>query len=154
MYAKVMSISDELMWRYYLLLTDLTPAEIEEEKAKGAPMAAKMALGRRLVGEFHGERPRPEAEAEWRRVHQEKQAPAEMADGSLAPGRYKARELLTRPGTGRIEERGGALAPPARRTQATAWCSSRGPRSRRPPGESFVLSIGAQRFVRFSVAPG
>ncbi len=31
MFAKVMSISDDLMWRYYLLLTDLSPAEIEAE---------------------------------------------------------------------------------------------------------------------------
>src|SRR2546425_1255435 len=37
MFAKVMSISDELMWRYYLLLTDLSAAEIEAEKAKGEP---------------------------------------------------------------------------------------------------------------------
>ena len=35
MFAKIMSISDELMWKYYLLLTDLTPAALDEEKAKG-----------------------------------------------------------------------------------------------------------------------
>src|SRR5437870_9462267 len=35
MYAKLLSISDELMWRYYLLLTGLAPSEIEEERAAG-----------------------------------------------------------------------------------------------------------------------
>ena len=38
-------ISDELMWRYYTLLTDLSPGEIEAEKAAARPMASKMALG-------------------------------------------------------------------------------------------------------------
>src|ERR1051326_4111452 len=33
-FGKVMSISDELMWNYYVLCTDLTPAEIEEIKAR------------------------------------------------------------------------------------------------------------------------
>ena len=50
MYAKLMSISDELMWRYYTLLTDLAPDEIEAEKAAARPMASKMALGRRDRG--------------------------------------------------------------------------------------------------------
>src|SRR4029077_3605330 len=46
MFAKVLSISDELMWRYYLLLTDLTPAEIETEKGRARPMDSKIALAR------------------------------------------------------------------------------------------------------------
>ena len=36
MFGKLMSISDEMMWRYYLLLTDLTPAEIEALKTSVA----------------------------------------------------------------------------------------------------------------------
>ncbi len=152
MFAKVMSISDELMWRYYVLLTDLTAAEIEQEKAKGAPMAAKMALGRRLVADFHGEAQAPAAEAEWRRVHQQKQAPAELASVDLAVGRYKARELLARPGlaTSKSEaerflrqgaaRKDGVVLEPGAEIEAT-------------PGASFVLSVGAQRFVRFSVTP-
>ena len=53
MYAKLMSISDELMWKYYTLLTDLASQEIEAEKAKAQPMASKMALARRIVTDFH-----------------------------------------------------------------------------------------------------
>ncbi len=55
MYAKLMSISDDLMWRYYVLLTDLSAAELLAEQAAGRPMASKMALGRRIVADFHGE---------------------------------------------------------------------------------------------------
>ena len=64
MYAKLMSISDELMWRYYTLLTDLAPDAIEAEKAAARPMASKMALGRSDRGGLPrrrggGRRPRP-----------------------------------------------------------------------------------------------
>ncbi len=60
MFGKIMSISDDLMWRYCLLLTDMTPGEIEERKqavASGAlhPLEAKKALARRIVTDFHDE---------------------------------------------------------------------------------------------------
>jgi tyrosyl-tRNA synthetase len=150
MFAKVMSISDELMWKYYLLLTDLSPPELDEERKMGTPMASKMALGRRIVSDFHGPAAASEAEAEWRRVHQEKQAPSDIKTVELPPGRYRVRELLARPGLatskseaerylrqgavrkdGVVLEPGGELEP--------------------GPGESFVLSIGSQRHLRFVV---
>jgi len=52
-YGKAMSISDDLMWDWWLLLTDLLPREIEVLKA-GHPMDAKKALAREIVGQFHG----------------------------------------------------------------------------------------------------
>jgi tyrosyl-tRNA synthetase len=141
------------MWRYYLLLTDQTAAEIEAEKRKGAPMAAKMALGRRLVADFHGEAAAPSAEAEWRRVHQQKQAPAEMPQVEIAAGRHKARELLTRPGlAGSKSEAERFLRQRAARKDGVVI--EPGVEIEAAPGASFVLSIGAQRFVRFSVTPG
>jgi tyrosyl-tRNA synthetase len=58
MFGKIMSISDELMWRYYLLLTDLTEpaiAAIRASVAAGAvhPKQAKVDLARRIVADFH-----------------------------------------------------------------------------------------------------
>jgi tyrosyl-tRNA synthetase len=58
MFGKIMSINDELMWRYYLLLTDLTSAEIDGLKKRvvaGAvhPKQAKVDLARRIVTDFH-----------------------------------------------------------------------------------------------------
>jgi tyrosyl-tRNA synthetase len=58
MFGKLMSISDEMMWRYYLLLTDLTPAEIEALKAsvesgKDHPLEVKKALARSIIADFH-----------------------------------------------------------------------------------------------------
>jgi len=58
MFGKLMSISDEMMWRYHLLLTDMTPAQIEDLKAsvasgKDHPLEVKKALARRIVTDFH-----------------------------------------------------------------------------------------------------
>jgi len=60
MFRKIMQISDELMYRYYELLTDLPMHEIARLKENVAggqddPMEVKMALGQRIVAEFHSE---------------------------------------------------------------------------------------------------
>ena len=59
MFGKVMSISDELMWRYFDLLSFKTSAEIKEIKKKIAqglnPMEAKKMLSAEIVTRFHGE---------------------------------------------------------------------------------------------------
>ncbi len=58
MFRKIMQISDDLMYRYYELLTDMQTSEIEalSESVKAGrqdPMEAKMLLGRRIVADFH-----------------------------------------------------------------------------------------------------
>jgi len=53
MYGKIMSIPDELMWRYYLLLTPRSEADIDELK-KGHPMDAKKALAFEITSWLHG----------------------------------------------------------------------------------------------------
>ncbi len=58
MFRKTMQISDELMYRYYELLTDMQLDEIGRLKASVAagerdPMQLKMQLGRRIVADFH-----------------------------------------------------------------------------------------------------
>jgi tyrosyl-tRNA synthetase len=58
MFGKLMSISDEMMWRYYLLLTDLTPTQIEDlktavESGKSHPLEVKKALARSIITDFH-----------------------------------------------------------------------------------------------------
>jgi tyrosyl-tRNA synthetase len=59
MFGKLMSLSDELMWRYYLLLTDVTPghiAEMQQSVASGRahPFDLKMHLAYDIVFSFHG----------------------------------------------------------------------------------------------------
>jgi tyrosyl-tRNA synthetase len=58
MFGKLMSISDELMWRYYLLLTDMSEAEIaglrrSVDEGRRHPKDVKAELARRIVADFH-----------------------------------------------------------------------------------------------------
>jgi tyrosyl-tRNA synthetase len=54
MFGKIMSISDDLMWDYYTLLTDYTEEEIEDFKKNLHPMEAKKKLAHYIVERFHG----------------------------------------------------------------------------------------------------
>jgi len=67
MFGKVMSISDDLMWRYALLLTDLSQAEIDalrQQVASGArhPKQFKSELARTIVADFHSAEAASQAE--------------------------------------------------------------------------------------------
>ena len=70
-FGKAMSVSDTLMWDWYLLLTDKLPAEIEALK-QGHPMDAKKALARQIVTDFHGPVAGLEAEERWVRRFSER----------------------------------------------------------------------------------
>jgi tyrosyl-tRNA synthetase len=76
-YGKVMSISDDLMWRYYELLTDVLLPEIEAKK-QGHPMEAKKELARRIVQDFHGEQAAKDAGENWAKQFQKKEVPANL----------------------------------------------------------------------------
>ncbi len=147
MYAKLMSISDELMWRYYVLLTDLAPSEIEAEQAAARPMASKMALGRRIVADFHGEDVARGAEEEWRRVHQQHQAPSELRSLRVAAGAHKPHALLVEAGLAKSNgEAVRLLRQKAVRRDGTALEAAA--ELTLAAGESFVLSVGPARHVR------
>jgi tyrosyl-tRNA synthetase len=147
MYAKLMSISDELMWRYYTLLTDLAPVEIESERAALRPMASKMALGRRIVADFHGEASAEAAEREWRRVHQERQVPSELRVVRLAAGASKPHLLLVQAGLAKSNGEAVRLLR-QRAVRRDGAVLDAGAEVSLAPGGSFVLSVGAARHVR------
>ncbi|MGA9070633.1 MAG: tyrosine--tRNA ligase [Terracidiphilus sp.] len=77
MYGKLMSINDELMWKYFLFLTDLRGSEVEALKAEVAagtlhPMAAKKRLARSITADFHGEEAAQAADENWAKMFQQK----------------------------------------------------------------------------------
>ena len=74
-YGKVMSISDELMWRYYELLTDEKAAEIAAMKSSMHPMQAKKKLAAQIVKDFHGESAAQQAAANWAAQFQKDEIP-------------------------------------------------------------------------------
>ena len=70
MYGKLMSISDELMWRYWIFLTDLRQSEVERMQSDVAsgtlhPMEAKKRLARTIVAGFHSEEAARKADENW-----------------------------------------------------------------------------------------
>jgi tyrosyl-tRNA synthetase len=82
-FGKLMSISDELMLRYYELLSDISLDELEELKrgiAKGTvhPMDAKMRFAHEIVGRFHDPEAAAAAESEWKKVHRGGEIPADI----------------------------------------------------------------------------
>jgi len=80
MFGKLMSLSDELMWTYYDLLTDRTPAEIaslKEQVASGVvhPRRAKVDLAKAIIADFHSAQAADSAEAEFDRIFVKKETP-------------------------------------------------------------------------------
>lgn len=83
MFGKVMSISDELMWKYYELLSSLILPEIEamRQKVDGGllhPMEAKMQLAHEMVQRFHGADYADSARGSFERVFQSRSLPDDM----------------------------------------------------------------------------
>jgi tyrosyl-tRNA synthetase len=82
-FGKVMSISDELMWRYYELLSDKDLQQIQTLRAQvdsGAvhPMVVKKSLGAELVARFHGTAAAKSAREYFETKFQKKIAPSEI----------------------------------------------------------------------------
>src|SRR5262252_3098022 len=121
MFRKVMGISDELMWRYWELLTDKSIAEIARLKSdveSGArhPRDVKSDLAKKLVADFHSHAEADRAEAEFIRRFRERQTPTEvetrviksaarniklvdlMTQIELAPSKAEARRLISQGG--------------------------------------------------------
>jgi tyrosyl-tRNA synthetase len=70
-----MSISDEMMWRYYELLTDVQVANIEKMKREAHPMQAKKDLALRIVADFHSGEAAAKAEGDWAKQFQKDEKP-------------------------------------------------------------------------------
>jgi len=81
-FGKAMSVSDELMWRYFDLVLCLDSEEIGYLKSLH-PREAKDELGRRLVGRYYDDDSAKEASAEFARVFSEKKVPTEMQEVEL-----------------------------------------------------------------------
>jgi tyrosyl-tRNA synthetase len=157
MFGKTMRVSDELMFRYYELLTDITVEELEALKGdmksgKKHPRAIKVELGRTLVERFHGAEAAANAVAEFDRIFVNKGLPDEipsksvgagaqiavsklMVDTGLATSNGEARRLIE----GRAVERDGQkIEDPQMKLDLKS-------------GETFVLKAGKKKFVRVQV---
>jgi tyrosyl-tRNA synthetase len=104
MFGKLMSISDQMMWRYYVLLTDLTPAQINEMQQAVAggtqhPLEAKKALARRIIAGFHGAEAASQAQKDFEAQFQKSSMPSDLPAVPLeGAGSIKLPQLLVKLG--------------------------------------------------------
>jgi tyrosyl-tRNA synthetase len=150
-FGKVMSISDDLMWRYYELCTDLSPVEISSLRAlveTGArnPRDVKAELGKRIVADFYSKSDADAAEEDFVRRFRKKETPDDVEERAVAAGPWKLPRLLVElelaPSMGearRLIEQGGVYIDGERAPQTDLELSAE---------QSFLLQVGKRRFVR------
>jgi tyrosyl-tRNA synthetase len=156
MFGKLMSISDDLMIRYYELLTDITPdalARLKNDLASGAkhPRQVKEDLAKEIVGRYHSRAAAEHEAAEFIRVLRERELPEEieevtltiaeptlwlprlLVDAGLATGTSEARRLISQ---------GGVQVEGEKVTDAKAELAA---------GKTYLLKVGKRRFKRVNL---
>jgi tyrosyl-tRNA synthetase len=98
-YAKLLSISDELMWRYYELLSTRSLEEIEEMKYRVAsgelhPKRAKELLALEITARFHNEEEAQKAKEAFDSLFKARQIPEEIPEVTLEPGIWICKALV------------------------------------------------------------
>jgi len=98
-FGKVLSISDELMWRYYELLSQKSLAQIEELQSKVAsgelhPKKVKEDLAMELVAKYHSQEDALKAKDEFDRVHKNAKLPTDMSEFDLSGPIWIAKALV------------------------------------------------------------
>jgi tyrosyl-tRNA synthetase len=155
MFGKLMSVSDDLMWKYWLLLTDRPAEDIEAMKTdvnegRRHPMEVKKSLARLLVEEFHDAEAAGIAEAEFARVFSGKKLPTDIPEveitseaptmllskvlvqAGLASSNSEARRLMSQGG---VKVDGEGAGDPKMTISSIS-------------GESLLIQVGKRRIAR------
>jgi len=100
MYGKVMSVSDEMMWRYYELLTDVQVLDIQKMKSESHPMEAKKQLAQKIVTDFHSADAAVKAAEDWAKQFQKDEIPEDVEEVTveITENRVRLDKLLARVG--------------------------------------------------------
>ena len=144
MFGKVMRVSDELMWMYYELLTDLDAAPLRS----GHPMDAKKRLAELITARYHGEAAGQGERAFFDKTFSQKELPTDLAPVEVEPGTQTWSQLLVRLG-----------AAPSRK-EAQRLIAQRAVKvdgnvveadvavAGRPTPSPFTVQVGKHRFLR------
>ena len=154
-YGRTMSIPDDLMWDWLLLLTDVDEQEIRADKRAVAsgekhPKKVKQELARKLVTQFHGRAAAQDAEEEFERIFAGGGTPDEVPELSLAAGLLVdllvAAEMVPSKNEARRMIEQGAVSIDGERAGD--------PRSElEPRDEGYLVKVGKRRFARLRVLP-
>jgi tyrosyl-tRNA synthetase len=157
MFGKLMSLSDEMMWPYFDLVTDRTPEEIvalaDEVKAGTKhPMDVKMSLAQEIISGFHGATAGEKAASEFQRVFRDREAPDEAPERKVAQGPAKRLTAFlveqglasSRSEADRLVKQGGVEVDGARISDVKHEIDFSKPRE-------FLLRAGKKKFLRIVV---
>ncbi|MGB7022590.1 MAG: tyrosine--tRNA ligase [Candidatus Acidiferrales bacterium] len=158
MFGKLMSISDDLMWSYFELLTDFEErviVRLQEEVRTGFlhPMDAKMQLAHTVIANFHGEAAARSAKDEFQRVFRDHQSPEDVPVRKFLPGTPKRLSALlmelglapSRAEADRLIKQGGVEIDGQRIGDVKHEVDLS------KPGSSFLLRAGKKKFLRLIV---
>ncbi len=151
MFGKIMSISDELMWKYHELLTDLTTSQISnlksQIKAGENPRNLKVALAKLIIKDFHSQTDADAAEEDFTRRFVQKEIPDEIEEKQMATGIYNLAQLLadtslasSKGEARRLIEQGGVRVNGEKATAANADIAVN--------AEGVLLQVGKRKFLR------
>jgi tyrosyl-tRNA synthetase len=149
MFGKLMSISDELMWRYITLLSFESEPEIERWKRE-KPRDVKARFAKEIVARFHDRQAADDAEAEFEQRFRHGVLPEDMPEVKLElGGETSFAQLLKLAGlvestseANRLIEQGGVKVDGGR-------LSDRALKAER--GKTYVIQVGKRKFARVSV---
>jgi tyrosyl-tRNA synthetase len=155
MFGKLMSVSDELMWRYFDLLSFRSNAELAELRgavdAGRNPMTAKLELAKEITGRFHGPEAADRAEDSFRSRSQKREMPTDIPTRveTIEEATISLARLLKQVGLAestsaahRLIEQGGVKIDGERVDNPRATLTS---------GSARVLQVGKRGFLRIEV---
>ncbi len=158
MFGKTMRVSDDLMYRYYELLTSITPNELSQLKTDVAekrkhPREVKVNLAKTLVARFHSQAAAQAAEDEFNRIFVDKGMPDQIDEVKVAPAQGMALvHLMTMTGmTGsngeatRLIVGGGVQIDQQKISDSKLKIDLKS-------GESFIVKAGKKKFVKVVVS--
>jgi tyrosyl-tRNA synthetase len=159
MFGKIMSISDDLMWRYYLLCTSVSPDGIEQMKRLVAdrtlhPKKAKQGLAMRIITDFHGEPAAKEALEEFERVFSADGVPDDVPEFAITPteGKIFVPKLLVECGLAksngeamRVIAQGGVQIDGKKLAPGTREIETRS-------GTTLLIKVGKRHFAKAKVS--
>ena len=153
MFGKIMSISDDLMWKYYELLTDLSMSEISNLRSQTEdgenPRNIKVNLAKLIIAGFHSKEAAAAAEDDFNKRFVQKEIPEEIEEKHVAAGTYKLADLLTQTGLAaskgearRLIEQGGVKTNGERATAAHAEIKI--------TADPVLFQVGKRKFLRIA----
>ena len=155
MFGKIMSISDELMWKYYELLTDLGIDEINSlrfrcESGAPNPRDAKVQLAKHIIKDFHSEEAANTAEQNFVNQFSKGQMPDDIEEVSLASNTWNLAELLTETNLAsskneakRLIEQGGVKIDGEKVSDVQTEIELKSQ-------ESLIIQVGKRKFLQIS----